>query len=101
MELAVQIKGDDPVMRLVYAYMLFAGKRYADAEAQLTQAIAAEPYYPNLYHVLGQVYEAQKKRDLAITQYETFLARSSAGHPMRDEATVRLTALRQAGSGQE
>jgi tetratricopeptide (TPR) repeat protein len=102
MDLAVQIKGDEPVMRLVYAYVLFAGKRYGDAEAQLTKAIAAEPYYPNLYNVLGQVYEMQKKRDLAIAQYEAFLARASAGHPMRDEATVRLTALRsQASSGQD
>jgi tetratricopeptide (TPR) repeat protein len=102
MELAVQINGDEPVMRLVYAYMLFASKRYPDAETQLTRAIAAEPYYPNLYHVLGQVYEAQKKRDLAIGQYEAFLARASAGHPMRDEATIRLTALRsQVSTGQD
>jgi hypothetical protein len=102
MELAVQINGNEPVMRLVYAYVLSATKRYADAEQQLTKAIAAEPYYPNLYHVLGQVYEAQKKRDLAIAQYEAFLARASASHPMRDEATVRLTALRsQASSGQD
>jgi len=102
MELAVQINGDEPVMRLVYGYVLFASKRYADAEAQLTKAIAAEPHYPNLYHFLGQVYEMQKKREAAVAQYEAFLARASLGHPLRDEATIRLAALRsQASNGQE
>jgi tetratricopeptide (TPR) repeat protein len=94
MELAVQINGEDPVLRLVYAYVLSANKRYTDAEAQLTKAIEVEPYFPNLYHMLGQVYESQKKRPEAIAQYEAYLQRASLGHPMREEATRRLAALR-------
>jgi tetratricopeptide (TPR) repeat protein len=94
MELAVQIKGDDPVLRLVYGYVLSNTRRYAEAETQLTKAIEVEPYYANTYHILGQVYEAQKKREAAIAQYEAFLVRASINHPMRDEATIRLDALR-------
>jgi Tfp pilus assembly protein PilF len=99
LELAVQIKGDDPLLRLVYGYVLYAMKRYTDAEAQLTKGIEAEPFYPNSYLVLGQVYEAQKKPAAAAEQYEAYLARASQSHPRREEATQRLAALRmQAGS---
>ncbi|MFN2563462.1 MAG: tetratricopeptide repeat protein [Gemmatimonadaceae bacterium] len=99
MELAIQINGDDPLLRLVYGYVLMAQKRYADAEAQLTKAIAVEPYYANLYYVLGQVYEAQKKRAEAIAQYETYLARASLHQPQRPDATERLGRLRMQASG--
>jgi len=100
MELAVQINGEDPMVRLVYGYVLLAQKRYADAEAQLTKAIAVEPYYANLYHVLGQVYDAQKKRAEAIAQYEAYLARASLNHPLRADGAERLGRLRmQAGGG--
>jgi tetratricopeptide (TPR) repeat protein len=99
MELAVQINGDDAVLRLIYAYVLSASKRHADAEAQLTKAIEVEPYFANLYHVLGQVYEAQKNRTAAIAQYEAYLQRASLNHPMREEATRRLAALRTQASG--
>jgi predicted Zn-dependent protease len=89
----------EPVLRLVYGYVLSNTKRYADAEAQLTKAIEVEPYYANLYHILGQVYEVQKKREAAIAQYEAYLARASMNHPMRDEATIRLAALRGQANG--
>jgi tetratricopeptide (TPR) repeat protein len=99
MELAVQIKGDDPVLRLVYGYVLYAMKRYADAEAQLTKGIEAEPFYANSYLVLGQVYEAQNKPAAAVAQYQAYLARASQTHPRREEAMQRLAALQmQAGS---
>jgi cytochrome c-type biogenesis protein CcmH/NrfG len=99
MELAVQIKGDDPVLRLVYGYVLFTAKRYADAEAQLTKAIEVEPYYPNPYYFLGQVHEAQKRPDAAAGQYEAYLARASQYHPHREDATRRLAALRMQAGG--
>jgi tetratricopeptide (TPR) repeat protein len=99
MELAVQINGEDPVLRLVYGYILLSNKRYSDAEVQLTKAIEVEPYFPNLYHMLGQVYEAQKNGAGAIAQYEQYLQRASRNHPMRDEAMRRLAALRTELSG--
>lgn len=99
LELAVQINGNDPVLRLVYAYVLAANNRHADAEAQLTKAIEVEPYFPNPYNVLGQVYEEQKKPGAAIAQYEAFLQRAGMSHPMRPEAMLRLAALRTQVSG--
>jgi tetratricopeptide (TPR) repeat protein len=99
MELAVQIKGDDAVLRLVYGYALLANGRHADAAAQLTKAIEVEPYFPNLYYFLGQVYEAQKKPADAVGQYEAFLTRAAMGHPQREEAARRLAALRMQAGG--
>jgi tetratricopeptide (TPR) repeat protein len=102
MELAVQINGNDPVLRLVVAYVLYANKRYPDAEGHLIKAIEVEPYFPNSYHVLGQVYEAQKRPAAAIAQYEAFLRRAGMNHPMREEAIRRLGGLRtQVGGSQE
>ena len=99
MELAVQINGEDPGLRLVYGYILLLTRRYADAETQLKKAIEVEPYFSNLYHVLGQVYEAQKNGAAAIAQYEQYLQRAGLNHPMREEATQRLAALRMQVSG--
>jgi tetratricopeptide (TPR) repeat protein len=99
MELAVQIKGDDAVLRLVYGYALLATGRHADAAAQLTKAIEVEPYFPNLYYFLGQVYEAQKKPADAVAQYEAFLTRAAMSHPQREEAARRLAALRMQAGG--
>jgi tetratricopeptide (TPR) repeat protein len=99
MELATQTSSNDPLVRLVYAYVLMATKRYGEAEAQLTKAIELEPYFANLYHVLGLVYEAQKKQGAAIAQYEACLQRASLAHPMREETARRLAALRGHANG--
>ena len=99
MELAVQINGDDAVLRLVYGYALLAKGRYDDAAQHLTKAIELEPYFPNLYYFLGQVYEGQQKPADAVRQYEAFLGRAAMSHPQRDDVSRRLSALRmQAGA---
>jgi tetratricopeptide (TPR) repeat protein len=99
MELAVQINGEEPVLRLIYAYMLMEAKRYADAEAQLTKGIEVEPFFSNLYHVLGRVHEAQKNYPAAIAQYDAYLQRAGLNHPMREESKRRLDALRGQANG--
>jgi tetratricopeptide (TPR) repeat protein len=94
LELAVQLNAEEPVLRLMYGYILLGAKRYGDAAAQLTKGIEVEPYFPNLYYVLGQVYEAQKNITGAIAQYEAYLQRAALNHPMREDAVQRLAALR-------
>jgi tetratricopeptide (TPR) repeat protein len=94
METAVQINGNDAVLRLVYGYVLLSSGRHADAETQLSKGIEVEPYFPNLYYFLGQVYEAQKKPADAITQYDAFVVRAGMNHPQREDVIRRLGALR-------
>jgi hypothetical protein len=99
MELAVQINGEDAVLRLVYGFLLLENGRHADAAAHFTKAIEIEPYFPNLYYFLGQTYEAQRKPAAAIGQYEAFLARAAMNHPQREDVTRRLGALRMQAGG--
>jgi predicted Zn-dependent protease len=90
MDLAVQIRPDDPLLRYTYGYALGSSGRYADAQVQLLKAIEADPYYAAPYYVLGQVLDAQAKPDEALTQYKTFLARSSQQDLRRKEAEERV-----------
>ena len=90
MDLAVQIRPDDPLLRYTYGYALGSSGRYADAQVQLVKAIEADPYYAAPYYVLGQVLDAQAKPDEALTQYKTFLARSSQQDLRRKEAEERV-----------
>jgi tetratricopeptide (TPR) repeat protein len=99
MELAVQINGDDAVLRLIYGFVLLTNGRHADAAAQFTKAIEIEPYFPNLYYFLGQTYEAQKKPVEALAQYEAFMARAALNHPQRSDVMQRLGALRMQAGG--
>jgi tetratricopeptide (TPR) repeat protein len=99
LQLAVEIKGDDPMLRLFYGYLLAYLKRYAEAEAQLTKAIELEPYYARSYQLLAQVYDAQQKRPEAIAHYEAYLARAAVRDGPRDEVARQVEALRTLARG--
>jgi tetratricopeptide (TPR) repeat protein len=90
MDLAVQIRPDDAMLRYTYGYALGTSGRYADAEVQLRKAIEADPYYAASYFVLGQVLDALGKLDDASAQYKTFLARASLQDLRRKEAEERV-----------
>jgi tetratricopeptide (TPR) repeat protein len=90
MDLAVQIRPDDPMLRYTYGYALGTSGRYEDAQVQLRKAIEADPYFAAPYYVLGQVLDALGKLDEASAQYKTFLARSSLQDLRRKEAEERV-----------
>ena len=90
MDLAVQIRPDDPILRYTYGYALATSGRYEDAQLQLRKAIEADPYYAAPYYVLGQVLDALGKLDDASAQYRTFLARASQQDLRRKEAEERV-----------
>jgi tetratricopeptide (TPR) repeat protein len=94
LQLAVEIKGDDPMLRLFYGYLLAYLKRHAEAEAQFRKAIELEPYYARSYQLLAQVYDAQQKRLEAIAHYEAYLARAALRDRPRDEVVGQVEALR-------
>jgi len=90
MDLAVQIRPDDAILRYTYGYALGTSGRYEDAQVQLRKAIEADPYYAAPYYVLGQVLDALGKQDEASAQYKTFLARASLQDLRRKEAEERV-----------
>jgi hypothetical protein len=93
MDLAVQIRGDDPVLRYIYGYALGTSGKFGDAEVQLRKAIAVDPVFATPYHILGQVLESEGKWSDAAAQYESFLMKASQADPRRKEAADRLRDL--------
>ena len=93
MDLAVQIRADDPMLRYIYGYSLAASGKYKDAEMQLRKAIEIDPVFATPYHVLGQVLDAQGKGTDALGQYQSFLAHASQQDLRRKEAEERVKEL--------
>jgi tetratricopeptide (TPR) repeat protein len=75
-DLAVQLKGDDPVLRYRYGYALVLAGKDSAAEQQMRKAIELEPYYAAPYQLLGRILDAHNRPAEAIEQYQQFLARA-------------------------
>jgi predicted Zn-dependent protease len=96
LDLAVQIRDAEPMVRLFYGYLLTQTARFADAEAQLIKAIALEPFYARSYQLLGEAYERHQKPALAIAQYEAYLARAAQKDTPRESIARHVDALKTA-----
>lgn len=95
---ALTVKEDDPALRLYLGYVLHSLGRSSEAEAQLRQAIAANPDYALPYYHLGIVLSDRADTAAAIGAYDAFLARAPRADPVREDATVRRQVL---GGGKE
>lgn len=93
MDLAVQIRGDDPALRFIYGYSLAVSGKLKDAESQLRKAIEIDPVYAAPYNALGQVLDQQGRGVDALAQYRTFLALASQSDLRRKEAEDRVREL--------
>ena len=93
MDLAVQIRGADPVLRYIYGYALATSGKYHEAEVQLRKAIEVNPVFAAPYHVLGLVLDGQGRGNEALAQFQTFLARASQSDSRRKEAEDRVREL--------
>jgi len=93
MNLAVDIKPDDPGLRYQYGYALGTLNKLKEAEIQLKKAIELDSDFAAPHLVLGEVYQASQRRPEALKEYETFLALCSAKDPRRDEATELAAVL--------
>jgi tetratricopeptide (TPR) repeat protein len=93
MELAVQIRPDDPALRYGYGYILTTSGRFEDAEVQLGKAIEADPDYASPYFMLGLVLDSEGKGTEALTRYQAFLAHASLADPRRKEAEEHIREL--------
>jgi Tfp pilus assembly protein PilF len=99
MELAVEIRPNDPTLRFAYGYTLIASAQFDEAEAQLRKAIEVDPVYASPYFMLALVLDSQGKTAEALASYRAFLARASQTDPRRKEAEdhVRELAIKDAG----
>jgi tetratricopeptide (TPR) repeat protein len=83
MDLAVQIRGDEPSLRMSYGRLLVSAARYQEAEEQFKKAAELDPDYSAPYFVLARLYDGSGMHDQALEQYRGYLA-----HAGRTEAQV-------------
>ncbi len=84
LDLAAGLKPDDGLLSHEYGYALLENDRDADAETQLREAIRLEPYWALPHFNLAVALAKQGKRELAVAEYEAFIARC----PKRMESQV-------------
>ncbi|HEV8197066.1 MAG TPA: tetratricopeptide repeat protein [Gemmatimonadales bacterium] len=97
-DLAVQLRGEDPFLRLHYGNALVAAGRTEDATVQFEKAVILEPYYALPWLALGKASDRLGRKDRAIEAYQTFIQRAHDG--LRKDivtASERLKALKPAG----
>ena len=93
MDLAVQVKPDDPWVRATYGQTLAQIGRAADAAVQLRKAVDLEPFYPGPYYLLGRVAEMLGKPAEAADDYRGYLAHTSSRDVRVPDVKQRLAAL--------
>ena len=93
MDLAVQIRADDPMLHYVYGYSLGSAHKYMECEAQLKKAAELEPLFALPHAALGEFYEQQNKPQDALKAYREYLARAARTDTRRDNIQARVTAL--------
>jgi tetratricopeptide (TPR) repeat protein len=75
LDLATGLRPDEGLLRHEYGYALLENDRDADAETQLREAIRLEPYWALAHFNLAVALASQGKRELAVAEYEAFIAR--------------------------
>lgn len=90
LDLAVQIRPDDPLLHYTYGFALATYGKFEDAQVQLRKAIEVDPSFAAPYYLLGEVLDALGKPSEGLTQYQTFLARASRQDLRRKDAEERV-----------
>jgi Tfp pilus assembly protein PilF len=98
MDLAIQLRQDDPALQYGYAAMLVQAGQPADAAPHLRAAIKLDAVYAQPHFLLAQVLEKQDSTADAAAEYAAFLALSAKTAGERAAAQARLAALRPGGA---
>ena len=92
MDLAVQLRPDDGLLRDQYGYALLSVGKFDQAIEQLKKATELEPWYALPLRHLGEAYDGAGNRDAATTAYKAYMSLASASDPMRPRVQTRLAA---------
>jgi predicted negative regulator of RcsB-dependent stress response len=93
METAVQLKGDDAVLRYRYGALLVQVDKKDAALEQLAKSAEAEPYYAAPHQLMGRVIDAQNKSAEAVAHYQRFLALAAQSDPQVEWTKQRVALL--------
>ena len=93
LDMAVQLEGRDPVLRLYDGVVLAGAGRLDEAAGQLERAIALDPHYATPYYWLATVSRARGRTREAIDQYRQFLAHAARLDADRHRALGALAEL--------
>ena len=97
MDLAAQIKEDEPVLQATYGTVLAQTGHIPEAAQHLHRAVELDPYYASPYYVLGRVDEFAGKPADAISDYRAYLGHTRAQDPRIADVQRRLADLAAAG----
>lgn len=100
--IAVDLRGEDAVLRAAYGAALVDAGRADDAEEHLRKAVELEPYYATAYYELARSLDRQNRAAEAIATYGLFLERAPRSRTREITlARRRMTALRTVAAGGE
>jgi tetratricopeptide (TPR) repeat protein len=89
-ENAVQLKGDDPVLRYNFGVTLLGAGDLTRAEVHLRRAIELEPYYALPRFYLARVLELQGHEKKALAAYREYYARAAREDPAAEWTAKKL-----------
>lgn len=93
LELATQLQANSATIRHLYGVTLQGVAKHKEAEEQLRQAIALEPWFAAPHFALAESLEGQQRAADALAEYRTFLAMSPLRDPRREAAAARIAKL--------
>jgi tetratricopeptide (TPR) repeat protein len=93
MDLAAQIRDDDPWVQTAYASLLAQLGHIDEADQHLNRVVALAPFYAPSYYALGRVAELAKKPADAAQHYHAFLAHAAVQDARVADARGRLATL--------
>lgn len=93
MDLAAQIREDDPWVQTAYASLLAQLGHIDEADQHLKRVVALAPFYAAPYYALGRVAEMAKKPADAAQHYHAFLAHAAVQDTRVADARGRLATL--------
>jgi tetratricopeptide (TPR) repeat protein len=93
LDLATQLRGDDPGAQYLQAYALVMAGHVADAEPHIKKAMALDPVYAAPKFLYARLLELADFGDEAVAAYKAFLAAAARNDLRRAEAEAHLAAL--------
>lgn len=93
LDLAAQIKEDEPLVQTTYGVVLIEVGHLEEADRHLHRAVELAPFYAAPYYALGRVAQMAHRPADAVRHYLAYLARVVAQEPRAAEVRARLAEL--------